>query len=570
MHLFNDSHTKVVTRWQLFRRYREIVRIMLRHGFGYLVVEFGLQRFVPFHKGWLGYSPKERPYSSAEHLRLLFEELGPTFIKMGQILSTRPDLLPPEMAIEFTKLQDTAPPVAWKDIHAVLREHLSRSPETVFTELDSTPEASASIGQVHRGILADGQVVAVKVQRPGVQQQIAVDLEVLRGIARRVAQNPQFAPYEPAAIVEEFAQTITRELDYRQEARNIDRYRRDINPRESIRVPMVFHSLSSRHVLVMEYIKGVRIDDIEQLQKLNVDPKELANRLARLLLGTAFSKGFFHADPHPGNFRITEEGTMVLLDFGMVGYLSPRDRAVLTELTMAMVEADPERMTDRLIDLGLKVKGHNIALLEIEMGRFLNNYFDLPLSQIPMGEVLTNLLELIRSLGMRLPAQMAILTKTILMAEGIGTRLDPDFHLVPVARKFVRRAIIRRFRPDSSESKLRLASLDVLTLAEQAPKEIRHLVGRLRRGEMGVDITVNDKQVIRELRQLGRTIKVSALTLALVIAVALLMLIYHPEGWELWIRWIFSTGLVAALLLLSYLLFSSLRNCSRRGEGKDL
>jgi ubiquinone biosynthesis protein len=309
----------------------------------------------------------------------------------------------------------------------------------------------------------------------------------------------------------------------------------------------------------MEYIEGVRIDDTEQLKTIQVDPKELANRLARLLLGSAFSKGFFHADPHPGNFRITEDGTMVLLDFGMVGYLTPRDRAVLTELTMAMVEADPERMTDRLIELGLKVKGPNIALLEAEMGRFLNNYFDLPLSQIPMGEVLTNLLELIRSLRMRLPAQMAILTKTILMAEGIGTRLDPDFHLIPVARRFVRRAIINRFRPDKSDSRLRLASLDALTLAEQAPKDLRHLMGRIKRGEMDMEITMDDHQIIRELRWLGKTIKISALTIALVVAVALLMLIYHPDGWEQWMRWIFGAGLGAALFFMGYLLFSMFR-----------
>lgn len=559
MNLFSDKKPIVVTRWQILRRYREIVRIMLRHGFGYLIVEFGLQRFVPFHKGWFGHSRKEVPYSSAEHLRLLLEELGPTFIKMGQILSTRPDLLPQEMAAEFTKLQDAAPPVAWKDIHAVLKEHLARDPETVFEELDTSPEASASIGQVHRGVLADGQIAAIKVQRPGVEQQIALDLEVLRNIARRAAQNPQYAPYEPIAIIEEFAQTITRELDYAQEARNIDRYRRDLDPRENIRVPEVFHSLSGRHVLVMEYIEGVRIDDTEQLKTIQVDPKELANRLARLLLGSAFSKGFFHADPHPGNFRITEDGTMVLLDFGMVGYLPPRDRAVLTELTMAMVEADPERMTDRLIELGLKVKGPNIAHLEAEMGRFLNNYFDLPLSQIPMGEVLTNLLELIRSLRMRLPAQMAILTKTILMAEGIGTRLDPDFHLVPVARRFVRRAIINRFRPDKSDSRLRLASLDALTLVEQAPKDLRHLMGRIKRGEMDMEITMDDHQIIRELRLLGKTIKISALTIALVVAVALLMLIYHPDGWEQWMRWIFGAGLGAALFFTGYLLFSMLR-----------
>jgi len=538
------------------KRYREIVRIMLRHGFGYLIVEFGLQRFVPFHKGWFGHSRKEVPYTSAEHIRMLLEELGPTFIKMGQILSTRPDLLPPEMAIEFAKLQDAAPPVAWNEIHTVLKEHLSQIPEAIFPELDSTPEASASIGQVHRGVLADGQIVAIKVQRPGIEQQIALDFEVLRGIAKRAAQNPQFAPYEPVAIIEEFAQTITRELDYRQEARNIDRYRRDLDPSEKIRVPVVFHSHSDSHVLVMEYIEGVRIDDTEQLQNINVDPKELANRLARLLLGSAFNKGFFHADPHPGNFRITKDGTMVLLDFGMVGYLSPRDRAVMIELTLAMVEADPERMTDRLIELGLKVKGPNIALLEAEMGRFLNNYFDLPLSQIPMGEVLTNLLELIRGLRMRLPAQMAILTKTILMAEGIGTQLDPDFHLVPVARRFVRRAIIKRFRPTTSESRLRLASLDALTLAEQAPKDIRHIMGRIKRGEMDMEITMDDQFMIRELRQLGKTIKISALTIALVVAVALLMLIYHPDGWERWMRWIFGAGLIAALSFMGFLLFS--------------
>jgi ubiquinone biosynthesis protein len=560
MNLFKDNNTTVVTRWQLLRRYREIVRIMLRHGFGYLVVEFGLQRFVPFHRGWFGHSRKEGAYTSAEHLRLLLEELGPTFIKMGQILSTRPDLLPPEMAVEFAKLQDAAPPVAWDDIDGLLSKHLPHPPDTVFTELDHAPEASASIGQVHQGVLTNGQKVAVKVRRPGVRQQIALDLEVLRGIARRVSQNPQFAPYEPVAIIEEFAQTIIRELDYRQEARNIDRYRRDLDPGEPVRVPEVIHSLSTDCILVMEYIEGVRIDDIEQLKKINVDPKELANRLARLLLGTAFSKGFFHADPHPGNFRITEDGTMVLLDFGMTGYLTPRDRAVLTELTLAMVEADPERMTDRLIDLGLKVKGRNMAVLEAEMGRFLNNYFDLPLSQIPMGEVLTNLLELIRNLKMRLPAQMAILTKTILMAEGIGTRLDPDFHLVPVARKFVRRAIVRRFRPDSSESRLRLASLDALALAEQAPKDIRHLMGRVKRGELDMEITMDDRQIIRELQRLGKTIKISALTLALVVAVALLMLIYHPAGWEQWMRWIFGAGLSAALFFMGYLLFSSLRN----------
>lgn len=569
MNLFNVHNKTAITRWQLFRRYREIVRIMLRHGFGYMIVEFGLQRFVPFHKGWLGHSRKEDPYTSAEHLRLLLEELGPTFIKVGQILSTRPDLLPPEMAAEFTRLQDTAPAVAWKDIREVLGEQLSSSLDTVFSELDPSPVASASIGQVHRGLLSGGQTVAVKVQRPGVERQIALDLEVLRGIAGRAAKNPRFTSYEPAALVEEFAQTITRELDYRQEVRNIDHYRRDLEPGERIRVPEVYHSLSTDRVLVMEYIEGVRIDDTEQLQNIHVDPKELANRLARLLLGSAFNKGFFHADPHPGNFRITEDGTMVMLDFGMMGFVSPRERTVLTDLTLAMVEADPERMTDRLIDLGLKVKGHNISLLEAEMGRFLNTYFDLPLSQIPMGEVLTNLLELIRGLEMRLPAQMAVLTKTILMAEGIGTRLDPDFHLIPVARRFVRRAIVRRFRPDDTDSRLRLAALDVLAVAEQAPKEIRRYMGRIKQGELDKQVTMDDQLIIQELHHLGKTIKVSALTIALVIAVAMLMLIYHPGGWEQWVRWIFGAGLGAALVLMGYLILSSFRNGPKQDREKS-
>ena len=544
----------------IIRRYRQIAGTLARHGLGFMAIELGLGRYLPLHKGLLGFQRRDEPYTRGEHLRLALEELGAAFIKLGQILSTRPDLIPEDLTTELSKLQDAAPPIRWSEIERLLGEELGRPAGDAFRDIETIPLASASIGQVHRGTLHNGEPVAVKVRRPGVRKQVAIDLEVMRRLGRRAAAHPMLAMYRPMELVEEFARTIRDELDYVRERLNLERFARDLLDEEGVRAPHVYESLSTPGVLTMEYIDGIRIDDLPGLGAVSIDRAELAQRMAGLLFRSSLERGFFHADPHPGNFRVMPDGTLVMLDFGMMGYVSPAERNAILEIVFSVVENDPERITDRLIDLGLRGDEAGILALQREIGRVIYDYTDLPLGEIPIGELFVRMFELVRTHQLYMASHLSVLTKTILMAEGLGKRLDPEFTAVPVLKKLIGQSLTRRLRPEELKTRLQVNAMDTFTIFERGPRSIRKVISQIEKGELQVRMNFDSHSFLHELERIARSFKMSALAAASIVALAVLMLVYQPPGWETSATWIFIGGVLATGFLIGYLIYDSWRS----------
>ncbi|HEX7973644.1 MAG TPA: AarF/UbiB family protein, partial [Anaerolineales bacterium] len=327
---------------------------LARHGLGWLVVQIGLGGLVPFQRGLLGHPPREEPYAKPEHIRMAFEELGATFIKLGQALSTRPDLLPDDYIDQLSRLQDAAPPVPHEQICKIVQDEFGQGPESLFVEFDPHPLASASIGQVHAAVLPTGQKVIVKVQRPGVAEKIKRDLEVLISIASWADANTAFGrQYNLTALVEEFAYTLQNELDYRREAHNADRFRRSFTGDEGVYIPKVFWEFTTDRILTLERVEGIKISEVEKLDGAGINRRKLAENAVRLMLREVFEFCFFHADPHPGNFFVRPDGSIALIDFGMVGSLDEPLQRTLLRIGLAVTRQDSGRLADEFYALGV-------------------------------------------------------------------------------------------------------------------------------------------------------------------------------------------------------------------------
>jgi ubiquinone biosynthesis protein len=542
----------------LVRRSREVVGILVRHGLGSFTRELGLRR-------WPALLPRSRPRRADDDLagvalglRCALEEMGPTFVKLGQILSTRADLLPPAVIAELVKLQDAAPAAPWSVVRPQLERELGRGIDEAFAELSPEPFAAASLGQVHAGVLPGGEPVAVKVLRPGVERQVELDLGALARLARLAARQPALAGWDPEGLVDQLGRTLRGELDYRRERQSMERFAAQHGSLPWVRVPRLYAGWCSQRVLTMERIGGVRIDDLPALQAIGGDRSQLAHHLAELLFRSALQHGFFHADPHPGNFRVLGDGTLVVLDFGMTGFLTPRQREATVELLLAVVAGDAERCTDRLLELGLRADAAAEAALRRDLAQLLFDFAGLSFGELPMNEVLGRILELIRTLDLRLPAELALLVKTVLMAEGLGARLDPGFRLVPVARPLVREALWRRWRPASGDE-LGGAAMDLASAMRQLPARLRRLGDRVDRGDLRVDVRLDPRPVVHELERVVRTLRASVLAAAAVVAMGLLTLAHPPPSLPLWAPWLYGGGLAATLALLGYLVVDGWR-----------
>ena len=551
-----------VKRDHLFHRTREITRILTVHGLGWIVGQVGLSRFIPFERGWLGHPKRESPYTQAEHLRMALSELGTTFIKLGQVFSTRADLIPPEYVSELSKLQDSAPSVPFEQICRIVCDELGQPPEALFAEFDPMPLASASIGQAHAAVLKDGQKVIVKVQRPGVTEQVDQDLKILAGMAKWAETHSALGrDYQLSALVDEFAYTLRNELDYRREGQNAERFKRNFVDEPAIYVFRIHGDYSTEHILTMERVSGINIADISALDEAGIDRRKVAENAVHVMLREVFEFGFFHADPHPGNFFVRPDGSLALIDFGMVGRLDAKMQGVLTHIALAVAQQDATRLTDEFYALGIAGRQVNRAGLQRDLDHFLSRYAGQSIRDLAAAQVTNEIMTVALHYKLQLPSELVMLLRVIGMSEGIGARLDPDFRLFEFAEPYLKKLYLERLSPTAVSRRLGRSVLDAAELSLDFPRRASYLLDQLQRGDLEFNINHEGlHNVTQQFQRIANRVALSILLAAIIIALALVMLIYHPPGWEDTAGIVFTLAFFVALSFGTWLMWSIWRS----------
>ncbi|MFK4806255.1 ABC1 kinase family protein [Microbacterium sp. ZW CA_36] len=458
-------------------RYRQIGSALRRHGLGVLWGLLGLDRAFRGARGGAGSALRELTAEAPIHLRAALEELGPTFIKLGQLLSTRSDLLPPAFVTELAKLQDAAPPIPVDLIREVISSELGAPPEQVFASFEDQPLASASIGQAHAATLADGTPVVVKVRRPDAVSLVQTDLEILQNLASRATRTWQFArDVDVVAMVDEFVATIRAELDYLEEGRNAERFARDFKEDPSVIIPRVYWEHTTSRVLTLERMEGMNVADVGALDDAHVDRNLVARRGADIVLKMIFEDRFFHADLHPGNLFIHPDGAIALIDFGMVGVIGEELRGHLSRLFIAMVRGDAELLASALIDVSVTGASVDRLTLRDDLRPFVARYQLRSVRQTPFAPMMADLFTLLRTNRVRLPREMMLLFKALLLIEALAMRLDPDFRLGEALGPYAEHLSWERLRASAIAKRLARASIDVGELALDLPSILRRLV----------------------------------------------------------------------------------------------
>lgn len=549
-------------------RYRQIAETLAKHGFGFLLSLLGLDRFLPFHLEFSGQASGNSSLTPPQHIRGAMEELGTTFIKLGQLLSTRPDLLPPEYLLEFAKLQDDAPPFDSDVAIEVIESELSQSVETVFAHFDRKPMAAASIGQVHGARLQDGTEVIVKIRRPDVVEQVEEDLEILHNIAAAMNRRWEFAKrYDLLGLVQEFALTLRAELDYIREGQNAERFAANFVADNTIHIPRVYWETTTSRVLTQERIRGVKVSELTALDEFGIDRRELAKRGTQAILKMIFEDGFFHADLHPGNFFVEPGGVFGLVDFGMVGAVDEKTQDYLANLILALSRQDFDRLTESVLEL--EIVKHRVDRNELrrDLEHLVKPYFGLPIGEVKLTPLFNEAFAIIRRHRLHIPPHLALLVKTIIITEGIGTRLDPGFHLTEVITPYAEQLMLRLFSPRRLAKKLGQAGVDVARLGIEIPQQLRYILTEIERGGFEVGMKPGTfEPLITRLERLANRIVLGVIAAAFIVGLAVLLSVYRPPGWERWAGTMFAIGFFFAVLLGIYLAWSILRSGGSKSD----
>lgn len=498
-------------------RLADIAAVLIRHGLGDLVRRYGLADALETagHRLHWDHAADLARLPPAVQLRLALEELGPTFVKLGQILAGRADLLTPDYIAELEKLHSKVPALPLADLRAQLLEDLGDAPERVFARFDAEPLAAASIAQVHRACLHDGTEVVVKIRRPGIVEVIEADLRLLErfaGLAER--QVPALAPYRPQALVHEFGRSLRRELDLAGECRNAERIAANMAPLGFVEVPPVHWPLTQARLNVQGYIDGIPGGALDQVTAAGLDRRLLARRGAQAVLKMIVQDGLFHADPHPGNVFYRPGNRIAFIDFGMVGRLSTRRREDLLNLLLGLVQRRPEQVADVLMDWAGDTPGVAVDRLEAEIEDFVDQYHGTPLAQLSLGQMLSDVTTILRQHHLVLPADLALLIKAFISLEGMGRALDPDFHMASEALPLLRQVVRARYQPRALAQRGWDTLRRLVQISGQLPHDLSRLLRNARRGRIQVHIDLAHLQ--RVGNQIDRA--ASRLSIALVIA----------------------------------------------------
>jgi len=514
--------TFVQRRYRHLRRYRQVAEVLLRHGFGYVLDRLELDHLVPFGRRVL--PPAAPQQTRGARLRAALGALGPTFIKLGQLLSTRPDLVPEDVVAELSLLQDHAPGVPVEQIVPVVERELGRSLQEAFASFEDEPLAAASIGQVHRATLRDGTLVVVKVRRPGIEEVVETDLEILQGLAAMVDERWPQERFSVRAFVDEFARVLRREMDYRLEAGNIERFRRAWAGDPRVRIPRVFWELTTSRVLVMEYLTGVKVDDPEGLRRIGVDPRTVARLGAEVFLRMVLLDGVFHGDPHPGNLFVMEDGVLGIVDFGMVGRLDEDMMNAVADLFVGVIRRDLDRVVRGLVRVGAVDEDADQRPLRRDLADLIDRHYGKSLRQMELGPIVQEVLQLAHRHRLRLPEDLTLLAKALITIEGVGKHLDPEFNALEIAEPFAKELLRRQLDPGYMARRALDDAAEYLQLLARVPAKVDQSLTRLLRGEVAIQFVHKGLEpTVRRLERISNRVAMSVVLAALILGSAVVM-----------------------------------------------
>jgi ubiquinone biosynthesis protein len=473
--------------YRRLNRYRTVAFTLAKYGFDDILDRIGPDFLV--RRRILRRRKLKTDTPTAARIRLALTDLGPTFVKFGQLLSTRPDILPEEYIVEFEKLQDEVMPFSFEEVSKIFNEELHADPGSLFTSFDETPLASGSIAQVHKAILASGEIVAVKVQRPGIRRIIETDLSILAELAGLFEKHiPEAKWYRPVDLVEQFSLTIRRELDFVAEAHAAERLRANFEGDESFFIPKVYWDFISEKILTLDFIDGVKITNIREIEARGYDKKAIARNGARAILKEVFEDRFFHGDPHPGNFFVLPGNVIAAVDFGIIGRIDEETADHLTTLLSAIVGRDIEKVIRTFKQMNILDEELDLSLFRYDISEFIDRYYGIPLDKIEADKVINGLLAILRRHRVTLPVNLAIMGRMLLVSSGVGRMLDPKFDMVAVAKPFIESFMYKRFDPRRQFKEL-ADMFDRYRAAFKAlPRDLEDILQKLKKGKMVVSL----------------------------------------------------------------------------------
>jgi ubiquinone biosynthesis protein len=521
--------TKIGQTYKNIRRLRHIVNVLIKHGFGQIIEQLHLQDFLSMGMRVVTFrpplgKPKVR-VSMPVRVRQVFEELGPTFVKFGQLLSMRPDIIPREFINEFKKLQDRLPPLPFPIIQKAMEEELDCPPGEIFSAIQEIPSGSASIAEVHEAALKDGTSIMIKVQRPKIEQQIDTDISILFYIAHLLEKYiPESRVYDPVGLIEQFSKSIHRELDFTLEASNTQKFNTLFEGDPTVVIPKVYWDLTSKRVLILQKISGIRVNDLEQIDARGWDRKLLARNGCHVFLKQFLEFGLFHGDPHPGNLLIVSDGVLGLMDFGIVGRLDEEIMESCAQIFFAYMTKDYDRLIEEYINLGFFTDNTDLRAFKRDFIDLTEMYYDRPIKHIAVSEIFSKTLEMAMKHNMRVPVDLMLLGKTLLFTEEVGRQLDPELNLIEISRPYAKRLIKKRLQPKRILKDLTRNISNISKIMKLLPNQLNTLIKKLIKGELKIEFEhLGLDNLIREIDRSSNRIAFGLIISSIIVGSSIIM-----------------------------------------------